>query len=195
WSLLNYEPSAVDEMISTGKRYLENLLRPIDPNYKCVAFRAGSSAIAPSPFILDLLAGQGFVFDLSVVGGLRVNTRHVAFDYTTCEEDFLPFYPDMQDARRLSNKEERIVCVPIFHFIGSRRRVALQTISTIYGKVNERLSAKSNGSRTSDYSSNEWYEIGRSSLASRIYDKALNPVIFGKHLTADTGRLDYGMLC
>src|SRR5207248_7236695 len=129
--------------------------------FKCVAFRSGSSIIAPSPFILGLLAGQGIVFDLSIVGGLRVNTRHVGFDYTTCEEDFLPFYPDMQDARRLSDKEERIVCVPIFHFTGSRRRVALQTVSKIYGKVNERLAPRTNSSGTTVYSRNEWSEIGR----------------------------------
>lgn len=191
WSLPNYEPDAAAEMISAGKRYLEELLQPIDPGYSCVAFRSGSSVIAPSPFMLNLLVEQGIVFDLSIVGGLRVNTKNVQFDYTSCEEDFLPFYPKMSDARQLSDKAEPIICVPIFHFTGSRRRVTLQVVSKIWNKVK----AKSKKALTSDPTKNDWVEIGRSSLAARSYDKAISPVLFGKHLTADTGQLDFPLLC
>src|SRR5687768_15280435 len=53
WSILNYEPEDAERMVSAGKDYLEDLLRPIDPAYRCVAFRASYLAIAPSPFILD----------------------------------------------------------------------------------------------------------------------------------------------
>lgn len=194
WSLLNYAPEVAEEMLSAGKDYLEKLLRPINPNYKCVAFRSGSSVIAPSPFILNLLAKQSIVFDMSIVGGLRVNTRNVQFDYTNCEEDFLPFYPQMEDARKVSNKIEPIICVPIFHFYGSRRRVTFQTLSKAWKQARQAVSPSQNNSAT-NYSNQEWAEVGRSSPITRIYDKAIMPSIKGKHLTADTGQLDYALLC
>jgi hypothetical protein len=52
WSILNYEETVAFELLRAGKEYLENLLRTINPTYSCVSFRAGSSIIAPSPFIL-----------------------------------------------------------------------------------------------------------------------------------------------
>lgn len=194
WSLLNYAPEIADEMLSSGKEYIEKLLRPVNPDYKCVAFRSGSSVIAPSPFILNLLAKHSIVFDMSIVGGLRVNTRNVKFDYTECEEDFLPFYPQMEDARKVSNKTEPIICVPIFHFYGSRRRVTLQTLSKVW-KQSRQAFLPSQHVASSNYSKHEWAEIGRSSTLARIYDKAIMPSIKGKHLTADTGQLDYAFLC
>lgn len=194
WSLLNYKPEIADEMLSKGKEYLEKLLCPVNPDYKCVAFRSGSSVIAPSQFILKLLAKHEIIFDMSIVGGLRVNTRNVQFDYTDCEEDFLPFYPRMEDARKVSNKTEPIICVPIFHFYGSRRRVTLQTLSKAWKQAQQVFSPSQNNSAT-NYSKQEWAEIGRSSALARIYDKAIMPTIKGKHLTADTGQLDYTFLC
>jgi len=194
WSLLNYEPEAAGKMIAAGKSYLENLLQPLDPDYRCVAFRSGSSVIAPSPFILNLLVDQGIVFDLSIVGGLSANTRKVRFDYTECDEDFLPFYPQMTDARRMSDKTERIICVPIFHFTGSRKRVTIQTVSKVWDKLRDRFAAKTPNAETSNYSNSDWDEIGRSSMAARVYDKIVKPAVSGKHLTSNTGQLDLPLL-
>jgi hypothetical protein len=189
WSLPKYQPAEAEKMIAAGKAYLERLLTPIDPKYKCVAFRSGSSVIAPSQFMLKLLADIGIVFDISIVGGLRVNTRNLVFDYTACEEDLLPFYPEMSDARRVSNKKEPIVCVPIFSFRGSRRSVVRQ----LAGKAVNRL--RPGEKSAASYSKDQWAEIGRTSPVARIYDKAIHPTLFGKHLTADIGRLDYNLLC
>ncbi|MEO7540263.1 MAG: hypothetical protein ABIV21_09555 [Pyrinomonadaceae bacterium] len=191
WSLPNYPSLSAAEMIHAGKTYLEDLLRPFDPDYNCVAFRSGSSVIAPSQFMLGLLAEQGFVFDLSIVGGLLVNTRNVQFDYTDCDEDFVPYYPLMTDARRLSRKVEPIICVPIFSFIGSPRSARTQIIAKARAKLLK------TGSRSNDasYASNEWAEIGRSSFIARLLDKVIKPALIGKPLTADTGQLSFPLLC
>ena len=37
-------------------------------------------------------------------------------------------------------------------------------------------------------------EIGRSSATSKIYDKVIRPILFGKHLTADVGQLGLPLL-
>jgi hypothetical protein len=139
--------------------------------------------------MLGLLADIGIVFDISIVGGLRVNTRNLAFDYTDCEEDLLPFYPEMSDARRLSDKREPIVCVPIFSFRTSRRSAVKQ----LAGKARNRLRPTTKA--TASYSKDQWAELGRTSPIARIYDKVMHPALFGKHLTADIGRLDYPLLC
>ena len=59
WSLLNYDPDAATRMISDCKRYLENVLRSVNPQYRCVAFRASALALAPSAHLLSSLAALG----------------------------------------------------------------------------------------------------------------------------------------
>ena len=195
WSLLKYDADSAWQMLWESKEYLEDLLRPLDPAYRCVSFRSGSSCIAPSSFALELLARLGIVFDMSIIGGLLVNTAHVQIDYTHCEEGFLPFYPRMTDARRVSNKPEPIVCVPIFHFHLSRYRAFRQTFSKTWQKAGQRMTAAGKGNGDGDnYSSREWAEIGRTSTHARIYDKAIKPCLAGKFEVGDTSRLGYGAL-
>ena len=56
WSILNYTAEEARGLIARGKECLENLLRPVEANYVCVSFRSGSWCIAPSPFMLSVLA-------------------------------------------------------------------------------------------------------------------------------------------
>jgi len=195
WALPNYDAEAAFKMLSAGKEYLESLLRPIDPAYKVISFRAGSSCIAPSSFALALLVRLGLVFDMSIVGGLRVNTRNLAMDYTKCEEGLLPFYPRMEDARKVSDKEEPIICVPIFHFYLSRIEATRQTLSKLSQKFVQKLGNRQQMKASSDlYAIDEWAEIGRSAATARLYDKVLKPSIEGKHAVADIGQLDHAGL-
>lgn len=191
WSLLNYEPEHSYAMLSTSKAYLEKFLRPIDPNYRCVSFRSGSSAIAPSPFLLQQLADLGLVFDMSLIQGLSVNTRNLQLDYTRCDEGFLPFYPQLEDARKMSDKIEPIVCVPIFSFDLSRRRCVAEVLRKVKAKA---FSQKSGKGATESYASQEWDDVGRSSLPAKVYDKVVQPCLKGKHVVADIGRLDFPSL-
>src|SRR5712691_2204442 len=120
WSILNYPRQQIKAMLATGKQYLESLLRKIDPAYACVSFRAGSWCAAPSDSLLPILSDLGFVFDMSIVAGIRNDTPQVKLDYTQCEEPFAPYYPDMTDARRVSRSVEPIVCIPTNSFSGAR---------------------------------------------------------------------------
>lgn len=191
WSLLNYESEAAYAMLSESKSYLEKLLTPLAPNYRCVSFRSGSSAIAPSAFLLQQLAQLGLVFDMSIIQGLRVNTRNLQLDYTGCEEGFLPFYPQINDARKVSDKVEPIVCVPIFSFGLSRRRCLAAVLAKVRAKT---LSRKTGDQNSDSYAAQEWDEVGRSSLPARLYDKVIEPCLNGKHIVADIGRLDFSCL-
>jgi hypothetical protein len=53
WSILNYSKHEAAQMLSEGREYLEKLLRPVDPEYRCVSFRSGAWCIAPSPQVQD----------------------------------------------------------------------------------------------------------------------------------------------
>ena len=116
WSITTYPYEKIYEMISRCKQYLENLLRQVDPSYSCVSYRSGSWCAAPSEHYLQALADLRISFDMSIVKGLKYDNKNVKLDYTNCDESFLPFYPNMQDARRLSNKPEPIICIPTQSF-------------------------------------------------------------------------------
>jgi hypothetical protein len=194
WALPLHDQSTARSMLEKSKNYLESLLRPLNPAYNCVAFRSGSSCIAPSSFALSLLAQLGIVFDMSVVAGLRVNTRNLHMDYSQCEEEFLPFYPCMDDARKVSDKVEPIVCIPIFHFYLSRRQSFTQVLSKGRQRVRVNLSSSATTSNEdADYSS-QWIELGRSSRLKLLYDKAIKPCLSGKYMVADLSQLTYAGL-
>lgn len=116
WSILNHPPERVRSMLRDGRDYLESLLRPIDPDYRCVAFRGGAWSIAPGEHVLPALIENGFLLDVSLVGGLHCDDERVRVDYRNLEEEFLPFYPDMRDARRLAGGPQPIVCLPTHSF-------------------------------------------------------------------------------
>jgi hypothetical protein len=196
WSLLNHDPESVHRMIAAGKEYLERLLRPIDSGYKCVSFRAGSWCIAPSTHLLGHLAQLGIVFDMSIVGGLFFDTRNIKLDYTTSEEDFLPFYPQMDDARKVSRQQEKIICVPTHHFYGSRRQVFKHHLSTVWRKARQKIApahAKAASPGAESYYQ-EWGQTNHASPINRIYDKGIVPYLKGKHLISDIAQLDDALL-
>lgn len=196
WSILKYTAEEARALIARGKEYLENLLRPIDPNYASVSFRSGSWCIAPSPFMLSLLADFGIVFDMSIVGGVRYQTRRIELDYSNCEEDFLPYYPVMTDARQVSDKPEPIVCLPTNHFYGSRR----STLQHHVGKLSEKFKNRSSNvdskasARSVQTYGHEWAQMAHDSKLRRVYDKGIVPYVKGRHLISDLAQLDYSLM-
>jgi len=197
WNILHHTPEAAFEMLTAGRDYLERLLHPIDQTYRCISFRSGAWCIAPSKHILDLLVRLGIVFDMSIVGGVRYNTKNVQLDYSDCEEDFLPYYPNMEDARRVSNKIEEIICVPTNHFSESRLHLLQKHISKARQKVRQRVrpneSVKSEGAKPQNYYS-EWAEIDAPSRFKRIFKNVISPYLTGVQFISDIAQLDYSLM-
>jgi hypothetical protein len=192
WSILNYDRDIARTMLADTKSYLESLLRPVDSDYRCVAFRAGALAAAPSEHLFRSLAALGIQLDVSIAGGVFVNNQTLRLDYRKCEETFLPFYPMMDDARRVSPKPEPIVCVPLNHFHGSRREVTKQNVSLARQKLRQRKTKPRADSvhRNSDVPS---LASSRSAIGA-AYEKLILPAITRRHFVADTGRLNYPLL-
>lgn len=197
WSILNFSREDARDMLNKCRTYLEQLLRRVEPEYRCVSFRSGSWCIAPSPFILDLLAEMGIIFDMSIVGGVSYDTKRIKLDYRACDEDFLPYYPSMTDARRISGKVEPIVCIPTNHFYASRRQVLSQHLGKVSKRVKSltgRTAAERPSGRTVEAYGSEWTQRSHASTFSRIYDKGIVPYLRGKHLISDIAQLDLPLL-
>jgi hypothetical protein len=180
-------------MIEDGIKLLEGLLRPIQAEYRCISFRAGSWCIAPSAFILSLLASHDIHFDMSIVRGIFYETP-VRLDYRNVQEAFFPFYPDMQDARRVSWSKQPIVCVPTNCF-PERSLVLLRRGA---GKIAHKVlgARKPSGtvklvSSSSGLPYGVWVE--QASLPVRIL-RRFRTYLTGRWTISDIAQLDYRQL-
>jgi hypothetical protein len=130
---------------------------------------------------------------VSIAAGVLVDNHNLQLDYRSCEETFLPYYPMRDDARRVSNKPEPVICVPLNHFYGSRRAVTRQNISIARRELSGRSSKRSDlesPTRTSDRS-----ELDRQpSRIGLAYQKLILPAVKRKHFVSDTGRLNYPLM-
>ena len=135
WSITEYPPSDVRKILSECKQYIEELLRPINPDYRCVSFRGAKWCIAPSEYALPILSELGFVFDTSVVPGLVLDLEMAQVDYSKTDESFVPYYPQMHDARRLSYSIQPIVCIPTHSWKRSAGQIFLSVVKRSVGKI------------------------------------------------------------
>ncbi len=104
FACLPYE--RMDWMVRTGKEFLETLLRPTDPGYRCMAFRAANWSVSPSPRVVRVLVQNGIEIDTSVFKyGRRKGI--VTFDYSRAYSPIVPWRAkeddicDRDDASRL----------------------------------------------------------------------------------------------
>jgi hypothetical protein len=130
WSLLEYPAEEVVEMVREGKEYLEAVLQRVKRTYECVSFRSSAWAVAPSEHMLPILVGERFVFDSSISEGIFFDTRKVYVDYRVIDEPFLPYYPELHDARRVAPRRQAIVCVPTYSFRSSLARQILARLAS-----------------------------------------------------------------
>jgi hypothetical protein len=201
WNILNHEPEKAFRMLREGRDYLEQLLRGVDPSYRCVSFRSGAWCIAPSKHILSQLVELGIMVDISIVGGVRYDTKNIQLDYTRCEESFLPYYPDMEDARKVSDRREKIVCVPTNHFYLSRPRVFPYFGRLAARKIKAKMrppaaAAAQNGGANEEAAGyeREWADVEAPSGLKRLVKEALAAGRGGKHFISDIAQLDYSLL-
>jgi hypothetical protein len=82
-------------LLARAKAYLEELLRPVDPSYSCIAFRAGDYGLQPDhERVLAALLDTGYQVDSSLVPGLalRNDTGEVDYRGWRWPEKSGPFY-------------------------------------------------------------------------------------------------------
>ncbi|MDN5205420.1 hypothetical protein QQ008_28805 [Fulvivirgaceae bacterium BMA10] len=112
YSLADLPYERVNEMISTCKKFLEDLLHGVDDNYNCIAFRAANWSMSPSQNIMKALIGNGLKIDTSVFKFGKRNDR-VKFDYSNADSELLPWPIDDSDVCR-RNEDGALIEVPIY---------------------------------------------------------------------------------
>jgi hypothetical protein len=76
------------DLMRRARKYLTDLLRPVDAQYECVAFRAGAYGVQPLPeTVFAALQKAGFLIDSSIVPGLRRNGGVVPVDFTRVPDE------------------------------------------------------------------------------------------------------------
>lgn len=64
------------------KIYLENVLKKIDQNYKCLAYRAGGYGLQPNEdLLIEALENSGYLIDSSVVPGMFYKSKFHNIDF------------------------------------------------------------------------------------------------------------------
>ncbi|MBF0194058.1 MAG: hypothetical protein HQL71_05845 [Magnetococcales bacterium] len=73
----------ISQMVAKGKQYLENLLKPVDANYKCCAYRAGGYGLQPhEKDMLSALIENGIKLDSSVIPGYKMQSKVHKIDFS-----------------------------------------------------------------------------------------------------------------
>ena len=68
-------------ILQQGKIWLEKLIKPHSPDYRCLAFRAGGWCIQPSEYIIKALLEINFLVDSSVAPGQHCQTVGEHYDF------------------------------------------------------------------------------------------------------------------
>jgi hypothetical protein len=178
----------IDEIIKNGKEYLEFLLKPVAPDYKCKAFRAGAYCIQPSENVIRSLIENGIKCDTSVTKGLY---NEGLYDFRRAPHNFIPWSIE-RDVNSISKNKHEIIELPIYSF----DKLVSEALRKFYPKIFYRLfygNAISNSSiewiKERDYRKAVLYPV-----KNRFYKKSEKRSIFWyfrKIISKSSVQLDY----
>ena len=69
------------QLIAGGKRYLEELLQPENPKYRCRIHRAGGWIIRPEADLFSALLSEGLDVDATIIPGIRILRADYEIDF------------------------------------------------------------------------------------------------------------------
>lgn len=96
YSFADLDERDIDAFVGRGKRFLEDLLQPVEPGYRCHAFRAANWSMQPSRRACTTLLRHGFDVETSVFKwGQRQGL--VNFDYSQAPHACFPWRASTDD--------------------------------------------------------------------------------------------------
>lgn len=111
WAIPSLGPVTMENVLKEGKQYLDSILQPVNPQYECLAFRAGAYCIQPSKSVIEGLVNAGIICDTSVTKGMY-NPQY--FDYRDAHSNILPWFVSPDDVRYRDEIEGRLLEIPIY---------------------------------------------------------------------------------
>lgn len=112
-SIAKLNETTIASAIRRGKDYLDSLLRPVDPDYECMAFRAGAYALQPSKRVVELLLEAGMRCDTSVTKGLL---NHKLYDFRKACYGCRPYFVRSDDITQEAQAKEGLLELPIYSY-------------------------------------------------------------------------------
>lgn len=115
WSQYNFaglESNRLREVIRIGREFLESLLQPVDPEYRCNVFRAANWSMCPSVNVVRALVENDIKIDTSVFKYGR-RSGLVNFDYRHAHSQLVPWKVDENDICS-TNEAGRLMEFPIY---------------------------------------------------------------------------------
>lgn len=115
WAISSLRSDVMEKILADGKNYLEKLFKPIAPEYKCIAFRAGAYCIEPSENVIRNLLKVGILCDTSVTKGLKQKDN---YDFSDAFSNHMPWFADSTAIKYRSSNNSGLLEIPIHSFIG-----------------------------------------------------------------------------
>jgi hypothetical protein len=102
----------LNQVIRLGKEFLESLLQPVNPNYRCHVFRAANWCVTPSRNIVKALVENGIEIDTSVY---KYGQREgwLVYDYTRAHSALVPWRTSEDDIC-LEDENGQLLEIPIY---------------------------------------------------------------------------------
>jgi hypothetical protein len=115
WAISSLPPEEMESILRKGKAYLEGLLKPMNADYECIAFRAGAYCIQPSVTVSENLRKLDILCDTSVVPGMY-NPPFVDFrgSYSTV----VPWRGDSREIKYKAQDENGLLEIPVCSYTG-----------------------------------------------------------------------------
>lgn len=129
WAIGKIPKSIAEELILRGKTYLESIIKEVNPEYECLAFRAGAYCIQPSKDIIDILLRTGFKLDTSVTKGMKTEY----FDFSKAYSNYLPWNVSSDDI--IAKGSSNLVEIPIYSATGIDSPIFKKFLPKLYYKL------------------------------------------------------------
>jgi hypothetical protein len=115
WNLSSLEKNEIFRNLKEGKKYLENLLQPINKNYKIVAFRAGGWLNQPSKNIYNSMKKLGIKAETSIRKGIvRYYGKYGKIDFSYAPSSLHYWFADSEDFAVENKVHKDIISIPTY---------------------------------------------------------------------------------
>ncbi len=116
WSIPSLSEEHFRRLLRRGKHALESLLRPVNPEYECVCFRAGDWLTQPSETFIRVLGEEGFCCDSSILGGAVLKNKFGPCDYRNAYSNLFPWWINSLDinSRELDPSQKKVIEIPVY---------------------------------------------------------------------------------
>lgn len=103
----------VNIIISDGIKYLIDNIRPVNPQYECIAYRAGGFSLQPHKQIVRALYENGIRVDSSIAPQLSVKSEAISYDYRHTLQKLNWYISEESEWWQDNPKEKSLLEIPI----------------------------------------------------------------------------------